>query len=481
MTILEGSYGYCRVSSLGQLTGGHGLDRYILQLKDLGIPQDQIFWDVDSGGNNERAGYLKILEAVRLGDARMVYVPCFDRFTRDALGWEEALKDFSKYDCLLNLIDSVGVINPKDPDSRLVSRFFAATAQYGREKILQRSLDGIQGKRDRQEPFHARFGYKLVGRAEKLEPNLDPYRDTEFTHWEIARQIFNYFFSCNGNNNRTVKHFRTLYPGRIKGGWHNDFPRDHDGLKRWLLSESFVGAIVYFAYVPEKKIVFWADKDGKPFHTPLITMEEHREIRRLITAGTKRKNAPNPINPLSGLVNCGHCGANMWSVKSGGRDKVHRYMQCRGAYPRASQDPTCDRKSSYSVEQIDVEQAVNAALLERAEQIIKFGLSAPMRENEKSEKQIKLEKRVEQYEILAKDDPNLEGALRKAQTELQDLVHRAQTETEQITGDRKALIDLAKNPDFWLLASIQEKYRLYNKFGVQASIFESQITVTVRV
>jgi site-specific DNA recombinase len=64
---LKYSVGYCRVSTQRQQSEGHGLERYIEALRNYGLSDDQIYWDIDSGASDSRVNYRKVLTLIKAG------------------------------------------------------------------------------------------------------------------------------------------------------------------------------------------------------------------------------------------------------------------------------------------------------------------------------------------------------------------------------------------------------------------------------
>lgn len=86
-------YGYCRVS-----TDRQDLSKYIEQLKNIGIDEDDIFKDIITGTKREREGLNKLLEIVKEGDT--IVIPDMTRLGRstiDLLNIVEELKEKSWY------------------------------------------------------------------------------------------------------------------------------------------------------------------------------------------------------------------------------------------------------------------------------------------------------------------------------------------------------------------------------------------------
>lgn len=69
------AYGYARVSSAGQ-----NEDRQIIALKEMGVPEKNIFVDKMSGKNFDRPQYKKLLK--KLNKNTCLYIKSIDRLGR---------------------------------------------------------------------------------------------------------------------------------------------------------------------------------------------------------------------------------------------------------------------------------------------------------------------------------------------------------------------------------------------------------------
>ena len=67
------AYGYARVSSVGQ-----NEDRQIIALKEMGVPEKNIFIDKMSGKNFNRPQYKKLLKM--LNENTVLYIKSIDRY-----------------------------------------------------------------------------------------------------------------------------------------------------------------------------------------------------------------------------------------------------------------------------------------------------------------------------------------------------------------------------------------------------------------
>ena len=130
--------GYARVSTKDQnLNGQHDA------LKAVGA--ERIFADTISGTARSRPELDRMLEEIRAGD--VVVVTKYDRLAR-------SLKDLLE---IVDLIQARGAgfrslgedIDTTSPAGRLVFHVFASIAQFERERIVERTREGLEAARKR--------------------------------------------------------------------------------------------------------------------------------------------------------------------------------------------------------------------------------------------------------------------------------------------------------------------------------------------
>lgn len=136
-------YGYVRVSSLDQ-----NEDRQILALKEVFVPEENIFIDKQSGKDFNRPNYKRMVQILKMGD--MVYIHSIDRLGRNyeeiQNQWRILTKDIGVDICVLDmpLLDT-----RKGKDlmgtfiADLVLQILSFVAQSERENIKKRQAEGI--------------------------------------------------------------------------------------------------------------------------------------------------------------------------------------------------------------------------------------------------------------------------------------------------------------------------------------------------
>lgn len=164
--------GYARVS-----TDDQNLDAQTDALKAAGA--ERIFADKISGVKRDRPELSAMLDQLRLGD--VVVVAKYDRLARslrDLLDLVETIKDRGAgFRSLAEDIDTT------TPAGRLVFHVFASIAQFERERIAERTKEGLQAAKAR-----GRVGGRPPALTADQKAEVRRMRDDEQRHVsEIAR------------------------------------------------------------------------------------------------------------------------------------------------------------------------------------------------------------------------------------------------------------------------------------------------------
>jgi len=136
-------YGYVRVSSKEQ-----NEDRQLLAMRELKIPQSNVFVDKQSGKDFERPAYRKLVDMLKAGD--LVYVQSIDRLGRNYEDIQNQWRVLTKEKGV-----DIAVIDMPLLDTRLhrdlmgtfiadlVLQVLSFVAQNERDTIRKRQADGI--------------------------------------------------------------------------------------------------------------------------------------------------------------------------------------------------------------------------------------------------------------------------------------------------------------------------------------------------
>ena len=157
-----GIYGYVRVSSTDQ-----NENRQMIALKEVFVPEKNIFMDKQSGKDFERPNYKKLIRKLRSGD--LLYIISIDRLGRNyeeiQKQWRVLTKEIGIDICVLDMPlldtrqgkDLMGTFI-----AELVLQILSFVAQNERESIRKRQAEGIAAAKAK--------GIKF-GRPEKQVPN----------------------------------------------------------------------------------------------------------------------------------------------------------------------------------------------------------------------------------------------------------------------------------------------------------------------
>lgn len=146
-------YGYARVSSRDQ-----NIDRQIIALKEVGVEEENIFIDKQSGKDFNRPSYQELLDTIKTGD--MVIIKSIDRLGRN---YSEILEQWRIITKVLNvdikvidmpLLDTSygdGTLNNFIAD--LVLQILSFQAEQERICIKQRQAEGIAAAKQKGVKF----------------------------------------------------------------------------------------------------------------------------------------------------------------------------------------------------------------------------------------------------------------------------------------------------------------------------------------
>lgn len=153
-------YGYVRVSSTDQ-----NEDRQMIALREVGVPEKNIFMDKQSGKDFDRPNYKKLVWKLKAGD--LLYILSIDRLGRNyeeiQKQWRVLTKEIGIDICVIDmpLLDTQNGKNLMGTFiADLVLQILSFVAQSERENIKKRQAEGIAAAK----------GVKF-GRPEKAVPD----------------------------------------------------------------------------------------------------------------------------------------------------------------------------------------------------------------------------------------------------------------------------------------------------------------------
>ena len=174
-------YGYVRVSSMDQ-----NEDRQVNALRDVAVPEKNIYMDKQSGKNFERPGYKRMLMSLKEGD--LLYILSIDRLGRNyeeiQKQWRILTKETGIDICVLDM-PLLDTRNGKDLMGTfiadLVLQILSFVAQSERENIRRRQSEGIAAAKAKGVRF-GRPGKEIPDNFDKIvrkwEQKKQPLEET---------------------------------------------------------------------------------------------------------------------------------------------------------------------------------------------------------------------------------------------------------------------------------------------------------------
>ena len=129
-------YGYARVSTAGQVSGGNGLEAQINQLRDAGA--EYIYTDTFTGTTMERPEFTKLRHILKSGDT--LIIAKLDRLGRSVSQASAIISELIEEGITINVLN-VGVLS-NDSVNKLIQNILLAFAQFERDMIVQRTQEG---------------------------------------------------------------------------------------------------------------------------------------------------------------------------------------------------------------------------------------------------------------------------------------------------------------------------------------------------
>ena len=447
MRDLSRALGYCRVSTQRQHSEGHGLERYIEKLKEYGLTDEQIHWDIESGASDKRKGYNRVLELVRSRKVDKIIVPCFDRFTRSALGWEVAREELQKFGVELIFLDG-GSLDLETPEGLFTSRILAAMSAQVRDKNRYNAIQGHRYFQEKRKIYQAIFGF--IKNGDTVVPNLKQYRNTNKTYVEVARECIEMFIE-SGELSKTIRKLVDKYGLKRVGKYkHEDFPRDVSAFRRWLVNPQLCGMVRYYPDDLEKQVILQSEHEG------IITIEQHQQINQILAThpcGRRRSVS----NPLVGLCKCAKCGSTMEKRSNNYNGKVYEHLKCPGAYPKPRQPKKCDVRKYFRLR-----DAIATTIQALRDKAVSIADNMPVENTEEVPPEI-LELQQQILKLKQLNDPDFDSAIKIKEQRLENLVRTSELNLVADESRNRILSAIASNNKFWESATRDELRAIFHE------------------
>ena len=176
-------YGYVRVSSIDQNEA-----RQLLEMKELQIPDKNIYIDKQSGKDFNRPNYIKLIEKLKKGD--LLYVKAIDRLGRNYKEIQDQWRILTK-----EMEVDVVVIDMPLLDTRvykdlmgtfiadLVLQVLSFVAQNERETIKKRQEEGIRAAKLQG----VKFGRPIIEAPQNFPTFVKQWENGQISAEDIAK------------------------------------------------------------------------------------------------------------------------------------------------------------------------------------------------------------------------------------------------------------------------------------------------------
>lgn len=158
-------YGYARVSTKGQAKDGNSLEAQEKALRESGA--NEIFVDAFTGTKTDRPEFDKLMNKIQKGDT--LIVTKLDRFARSMSQGSELVSDLIERGIKVYILN-IGVMD-NTPSSKLIRNVFFAFAEFERDMIVERTMEGkaiAKQNPDFREGRPKKYGRKQIEHALEL-------------------------------------------------------------------------------------------------------------------------------------------------------------------------------------------------------------------------------------------------------------------------------------------------------------------------
>ena len=138
-------YGYIRVSTIKQANDGNSLENQENLLLENGVLKENIYKDIYTGTKADRPSFNELINKMKQGDT--LVVTKLDRFARSMIEGSKIVNVLIDKGVRVNVLN-IGVMD-NTPSSKLIRNIFFSFAEFERDMIVERTLEGKQIKMKR--------------------------------------------------------------------------------------------------------------------------------------------------------------------------------------------------------------------------------------------------------------------------------------------------------------------------------------------
>lgn len=424
--------GYARVSSDEQARDSNALTQQVNRLLRSGV--EEIYCDVQSGKDDDRPDFERLLNDMRLGIIKRITITRDDRITRRGLTTLQLLDDFCRYGVELRILDGAGTVDLANPYHWHQRATAGLNAEFEIRMLSMRIKAGFEefrreGKANPKPPW----GFKRVDESYQV------------ADYEAVRGSVDLFLEL-----KTLSATIRAIDERYGKQW------SANGFRRWLLNPVLRGHTAY----PQSKEIRYNT------HSAIIT-SEFEEIHSILKENKQYwgANQQAPKHPLGGLLFCGECGTKC-TVARGGN---HLYVWCRQRKQKLLSKPCSQRKTPrYEL----IESAVITALLTRSQAIANLAAVADQ-PTETPELQAL---RAELHYYQAAPGGRAAAIVAELQQQIEGLKLQQSTTTQSQVANRELLNQCFGDRSTWeCLMTPEEKRDVYRALVERVMIWDGQV------
>ncbi|MGG6238728.1 fdxN element excision recombinase XisF [Nodosilinea sp. AN01ver1] len=490
--------GYVRVSSREQAEDSNALEQQRARIQ--ATPAEQIFEDIQPGSQDNRPNFQQMMEQVRKGKIKKIYITRIDRITRSLMTLKLLVEELEEHEVTLAILDQN--LDLSTPQGRLMLNLLGMLAEWEIDLMSERIKHGkAHARKQKWANGSCPFGYVVKDHKYYLddrpylcllEDRPDNYKDYLEDHLseevflqlpkrtvaQVARDCIELVFEYQGVNRGLQAAQRRYGFGKTlskRNGTDSILHWSKTGFSLWLINPILDGHTCYLKDFRKgkkrlmKKVEDWNIICNTHPDQRLLKDGERDELLRLRKRNMRMSGsaffhkedlAPKgqnykPFAWQTGLVFCGECGSlcTQKSVSHNGEQK-YAYYACRHS------GYGCNNKKS--MRKSDIENAVIKYLLERSK-----GLNAPSEEADNAEKipkksrrQLDLEEQLLALENFPRFNLNVEAIKEQIQQQIREEINpfmNGNFDSQEI----KDLIRAGNNLGIWQTLTNDDKTRIF--------------------
>lgn len=316
---------YTRVSTDGQVKDGYGLkeqkERIYKHCEDFEYEVYKLYEEpgVSAKNTEDRAVFNEMIRDMKKNKFNMIVALKIDRVSRDLIDFLSFMKDVKEYNCDVEFI--LDKVDTSTASGRMIMNVLGVFAQFERELIIERTIDGIKGAIE-----EGHYGGRPPLGYKKEEKGKRWVIDEE--NAKVVREIFN-LCASGKTYSQIVKIMQQKYSKVIVNYKIIDKKKDikEPIYKEWkdsnlsviLNNKAYIGIYEWGKRVKDKEI-----KEMKGFIEPIVSEDIFYECQKNIERNKRNYYRTKKYLFVQKLL-CPICHKAM-AADSGGKDYL--YYKC---------------------------------------------------------------------------------------------------------------------------------------------------------